>query len=148
MELQCKYILYLVSRWLHFSNFNDEQYWQAEAYCRQAQIGSHFNDRYECTTCSRKTNRILTAKHANTSYTAKFKNKIIYILKWYNTKIKYFMLNFQLVTTKEYTRLRSPGSRRDDLKQGHGQNLTRQSSWIFGLLLFYLLSFLTQWTLL
>jgi hypothetical protein len=32
------------------------------------------------------------------------------------------------VPPKEYTRLRSPGSGRDDLKQGHGQNLTRQSS--------------------
>ncbi len=45
-------------------------------------------------------------------------------------------------------RLRSPGSRRDDLKQGHGRNLTRQSSWICGLLLFHLLSPLKQWALL
>jgi hypothetical protein len=33
-----------------------------------------------------------------------------------------------LHTSKEHIRLRSPGSGRDDLKQGHGQNLTRQSS--------------------
>ncbi len=32
---------------------------------------------------------------------------------------------------KEYIRLRSPGSGRGDLKQGHCQNLTWQYSWIF-----------------
>ncbi len=32
------------------------------------------------------------------------------------------------VLYKEYIRLRSPGSGRDDLKQGHGRNLTWQSS--------------------
>ncbi len=38
------------------------------------------------------------------------------------------------MVAKEYIRLRSPGSGRDELKQGYGRNLGRQSSSIFGLL--------------
>jgi hypothetical protein len=50
------------------------------------------------------------------------------------------IISLSRLSTKEHIRLRSPGSGLDDLKQGHGQNLKRQSSWIFGLLLFHLLS--------